>query len=156
MAKHGFAPLVASIDAPYTERLAMSESTRPACVLVVDDDPGVRRMMDAALRERGFEVCVAADGGEAVELLPRHRPEVSVVLLDVLMPGMDGPATLRALREVSPGIPVCFYTAFSGSYSEADLISAGGGAVLSKPCPLDTLAATLTSLLPRAGADNSL
>ena len=63
------------------------------------------------------------------------------------MPGRDGPATLRALRTVQPGLPACFYTGHAGAYAESDLIALGDCAVLTKPCPLDTLAETLVRLI---------
>jgi CheY-like chemotaxis protein len=131
----------------------MNQSTRPASVLVVDDDPAIRRMMELALLARGFAVHVAASGGEAVDLLCRYGRGVGVVLLDVLMPEMDGPATLRALRALDPDLPACFYTAFPGQYSESELLAAGACTLLTKPCPLDRLTATLRSLLHPTGGE---
>jgi CheY-like chemotaxis protein len=67
-------------------------------VLVVDDDCHVRLMVQRGLERDGFEVWLAPTGDEAVELYRQLRERISVVLLDVRMPGLDGPATLDALR----------------------------------------------------------
>ena len=66
-------------------------------VLVVDDESGVRQMLDVALTHYGFQVRLAATGTEAVEVYRANRQTIALVLLDVQMPGMDGPATLAAL-----------------------------------------------------------
>jgi CheY-like chemotaxis protein len=123
----------------------MSKSNMPIRILVVDDDVAVRNMLDQALSGRGFVVSAAASGDEALEVLRHYRPAAAV--LDVLMPGMDGPATLRALRAVQPELPACFFTGHAGSYAESELLAEGACAVLNKPCPLDKLAETLTRLI---------
>ena len=65
------------------------------------------------MRSHGLAVWLAADGPEAVELYRGHRDTIDVVLLDVQMPGLDGPATLTALREFDPGVLCCFMTGHS-------------------------------------------
>src|SRR3954470_11871134 len=67
-------------------------------VLVVDDEECVRDVLDAMLRQQGFAVWLAADGWEALEVYRLHLAAIDLVLLDVRMPGLDGPATLTALR----------------------------------------------------------
>jgi two-component system, OmpR family, response regulator len=128
----------------------MNELTRAAGVLVVDDDEAVRWMLEQALNLQGFAVRAAASGREAVDLFRQQRSGIRVAVLDVLMPEMDGVATLHALREIDPDLPVCFYTAFPGRYSEADLLAPGGCALLIKPASIDRLTATVNALL---GAD---
>ncbi len=100
-----------------------------------------------ALTDRGFTIHQAASGKEAIELLRRLGSLIGVALLDVLMPRMDGPTTLRELRKLDPDLPACFYTAYAGNYSDTELLAPGRCAILTKPCPLDKLAATLTALL---------
>jgi CheY-like chemotaxis protein len=128
----------------------MSEFTLPPHILVVDDDVAVRNMLEQALSGRGFVVSAAANGLEALEVLRHHRPAAAV--LDVLMPGMDGPTTLRALRAVQPELPACFFTGHAGGYAEAELLAQGACAVLNKPCPLDKLAETLIRLIESGGS----
>ena len=95
-------------------------------ILVVDDDPDIRRLAALALeRLGGFRVTVAASGAEALEVARGQRPDV--VLLDVSMPGADGPETLLALRSnpATCQLPVIFFTATT-SEGEADRLRALG------------------------------
>src|SRR5262245_41951995 len=73
-------------------------------VLVVDDDPGVRACLRACLEHAGFVVWQAGRGEEAIDLCRAHGTAIDVVLLDVHMPGLDGPATLRRLRAIKPAL----------------------------------------------------
>ena len=83
-------------------------------ILLVDDDPDIRQLAALSLRRIGqFHVELAASGAEAIEMASRDPPDL--VLLDVSMPGMDGPATLEGLRRIPAisRIPVVFFTATS-------------------------------------------
>jgi CheY-like chemotaxis protein len=121
---------------------------------VVDDHGPVRNMLRAVLEWHGFRVLTAADGEEAVALYPEHAAEIAVVLLDVRMPGMDGPRTLDALRRVNPDVVACFMSGDLGDYELADLFGRGARHVFEKPFNLDELARALRALVPgdpRAG-----
>jgi CheY-like chemotaxis protein len=113
---------------------------------VVDDEAAVRTLLDAGLRYHGFAVWPAADGAEAVDLYRRHAGEIALALLDVKMPGMDGPETLRALRAVNPGLACCFMTGDAGRYAEADLLALGAAHVIRKPFSLAETAQRLREL----------
>ena len=102
-------------------------------VLVVDDDVAVRHVLHVGLQSRGCYVWSASSGREAVELYRRHVDKIDVVLLDVTMPGMDGPRTLAALQDLSPAVCCCF---MSGNLSDAQaraLLQTGAARVLHKP-----------------------
>ena len=119
---------------PVTEAPAPGvETLRQIGVLVVDDQDYIRYTLDRTLRGAGFLVWAAAGGREALELYRRHGDAIDVVVLDVRMPGMDGPQTLAALREVAPRVRCCFLTGDFGVYTEAQLLAMGAGAVLYKP-----------------------
>jgi PAS domain S-box-containing protein len=83
-----------------------SDRGRGELILVVDDEAPVRTLMAAALEGHGYRVRTAREGNEALTLFARHRAEVRLVITDVMMPGMDGPATIRALRKLDPALPV--------------------------------------------------
>jgi CheY-like chemotaxis protein len=102
-------------------------------ILVVDDDDGVRRFLAAGLPREGFAVWLAANGQEAADLLRSCRPGIDVVLMDVRMPGRDGPETLAALREQDPQVRCCFMSGDLGEHSEVGLRQLGTGEVLHKP-----------------------
>jgi CheY-like chemotaxis protein len=100
-------------------------------VLVVDDDPFVLAMLEAALRGHGLAV-ETAPCGEAAMSRFLARP-ADVVLLDVTMPGTDGPATLAALRALDPAVPCVFMSGHPGPYTAEELLALGAAAVVGKP-----------------------
>lgn len=75
-------------------------------VLVVDDEEAVRSVTRMTLEASGYQVLLAADGAEALSTFTRHRKEIAVVLTDMMMPLMDGAATIKALRQLDPALPI--------------------------------------------------
>src|SRR2546423_895517 len=102
-----------------------SVTPRKARVLLVDDDVRSRTVLRLVLRREGFDVQEADDGFEAVDLYRQHWESISIVLLGVLMPGMDGPSTLAALRGLNPDVCCCFMGANIGSHSTTALQQLG-------------------------------
>lgn len=125
-------------------------TTRKYGVLVVDDEEAVRGVLNVALGQLGFVVWSAGTGQEALDLYCRHGAAIDVVLLDVRMPGMDGPRTLAALQRLNPRVRSCFMTGDPGPYSEEGLCGLGAAAVLPKPFRLATTAAVLWDLASEA------
>jgi CheY-like chemotaxis protein len=115
-------------------------------LLVVDHEPCVRGVLDVWLRHQGFAVWVAANGWDAFDQYRCHRKAIDVVLLDVLMPGRDGPKTLASLQEVNPQVRCCFMSGNLGVYSEESLRTLGAAAVLTKPFRLTEVAQVLGQL----------
>jgi CheY-like chemotaxis protein len=127
-------------------------------VLVVEDEPAVLKMLDVALRHYGFCVWCAANASEAVHLLEQQKGTVDVALLDVQMPGVDGPKTLAALRTIKPDLPAVYMSGSTGSYSVDDLLRTGAVRVLQKPfASMGDLAQVLSQAADqiRAGKDQS-
>jgi CheY-like chemotaxis protein len=117
-------------------------------VLIVDDEPDIRRIARLSLvRLGGMEVVEAANGDEALSAAGIERPDA--ILLDVMMPGRDGPSTLAALRAdaATAAIPVVFLTAKAMVAEVERLRSLGAIGVLTKPFDPMTLAADLRSAL---------
>ncbi len=132
-------------------------------VLVVDDDHLVRIMVQLGLERNGFEVWMAATGAEAIQEYQARPERIGVVLLDVQMPGLDGPATLEALRKINPEVRVCFMSGGMGKYDPEGLRQRGAMYVLAKPFQMSELANVLwllahgvpAELLPPGGACHS-
>jgi len=122
-------------------------------VLVVDDEPAIRVLLEIALGRHGFSVRTAGSGQEAVELYRRHQDSVGLVLLDVQMPGLDGPATLAALREVNPSVRCCFMSGHAGKHDPEGLLDAGADRLFQKPFRLSEVADAVQELIgpPAAG-----
>lgn len=113
-------------------------------VLVVDDTPAVLRTLRAMVSGLGYGVLVAETGEAAVRVFGEHTGPVTAVVLDVELPGMDGPATLAALRVLDPELPCVFVTGQSPRYA-AEELAALDAWVLAKPVRLGDLAAVLRS-----------
>ena len=121
----------------------MNENTK---ILIVDDDPDIRNVLNLLLR-RDYETAEAADGAAAVEYMLQN-PETDLVILDVMMPGMDGIQTCEKLREHS-NVPVLFLTAKSAEQDRLAAYRSGGDDFLSKPFSQAELLAKVSSLLRR-------
>ncbi len=85
-------------------------SGETAQLLVVDDQPGVLRMICEVLRESGYQVDQATNGNQALSLV--RKKKYHLVILDVRMPGLSGIETLREMRKIDPGVPVILMTAY--------------------------------------------
>jgi two-component system response regulator MprA len=118
-------------------------------VLVVDDEPFVREALERVLRIEGYEVCLAVDGREAVQAQARERADA--IVLDVLMPGLDGLAACRRLREAGDRTPVLMLTARDTIGDRVQGLEAGADDYLVKPFALEELLARLRALLRRSG-----
>ena len=119
--------------------------SRPT-VLVVDDDETVRNLLRITLKRQGFEVCLAASGMEALSLCKNLTTTFAVVLLDVRMPGLDGPQTLTELQRITPNLACCFMTGDPGIYDTTALLGLGAAAVFTKPFQLNQLVEVLRQL----------
>src|SRR5262249_54197572 len=122
-----------NLDLVNTSPQATGQAPRRCGVLVVDDEGSVRGVLDIGLRHYGFALWLAADAADALALYQRHREFIDVVLLDVRMPGLDGPRTLAALRQLDPQVRCCFRSGSLGGYTEEELRYLSSAAVLSKP-----------------------
>jgi anti-anti-sigma factor len=126
------------------------QSDSPTGFLVVDDEAAVLRVLAGRLRMEGFKVWLAGHGQQAIELYQRYLEEIAVVLLDVLMPGIDGPRTLTALQKLCPTVQCCFMTGNPSPYTEESLLQMGAVRVLRKPFAFTEVIDTLTQLASRS------
>jgi two-component system response regulator MprA len=124
-----------------------------ARVLVVDDEPAVRESLERALAAEGYSVLLAKDGREALALVAGDRPDL--VLLDVLMPALDGLEACRRLRAAENRVPVLMLTARDDVGDRVAGLDAGADDYLVKPFALDELLARIRALLRRAAPDET-
>jgi two-component system response regulator MprA len=123
-------------------------------ILVVDDEPAVRDAVDRALRLEGYETELAADGAQALEALADRAPDALV--LDLLMPRVDGLEVCRRLRAAGDRTPVLVLTARDGVPDRVRGLDAGADDYLVKPFALEELLARLRALLRRgAGGERN-
>lgn len=117
-------------------------------VLLVDDDPNIRKLARMSLERVGrWEVIVAESGAEAIAMLPQERPDL--VVLDVMMPGLDGRTTLTKLKEQRKDLPVILMTAKVQAEEIAEYLSLGAVGVIMKPFDPMRLPKDISDLLDR-------
>ncbi|MBI0301049.1 response regulator transcription factor [Streptomyces sp. PRKS01-29] len=122
----------------------------PVRVLVVDDESALADLLSMALRYEGWEVRTAGDGAEAIRVTRELRPDA--VVLDIMLPDMDGLTVLGRLRRELPDVPVLFLTARDAVEDRIAGLTAGGDDYVTKPFSLEEVVARLRGLLRRSGA----
>ncbi len=120
-------------------------------ILVVDDDQAVRDSLTRSLQYSGYEVVSAADGVEALAQLSAARPDA--VVMDVMMPRLDGLETTRMLRTSGNDVPILILTARDAVNDRVDGLDAGADDYMVKPFALDELLARLRALTRRSKAE---
>lgn len=131
--------------------MAFGEQGLPERVLYVEDDPDIRAVAEIALEDvGGFKTAICESGSKALEQAPEFGPEL--ILLDVMMPGMDGPATLKALRKLSgmESVPVIFMTARLQKSEIEEYRALGAVGVIPKPFDPMTLSEQIAGILADA------
>ncbi len=119
-------------------------------LLIVDDEDNLRSMLRAALSHHGFEVSEASDGRLALDAIARDRPDL--VVLDVMMPELDGFEVCRRLRSEGDQTPVLFLTAKDDTADKVRGLTLGADDYLQKPFSLDELVARVEAVLRRTGS----
>ncbi|MEV4915476.1 response regulator transcription factor [Streptomyces tirandamycinicus] len=121
----------------------------PVRVLVVDDESSLTELLSMALRYEGWEARSAGDGAGAVSAARAFRPDA--VILDVMLPDMDGLTVLARLRRELPDVPVLFLTARDAVEDRIAGLTAGGDDYVTKPFSLEEVVARLRGLIRRSG-----
>jgi DNA-binding response OmpR family regulator len=131
----------------------MTTGTANRSLMVIDDDPDIRGMLQHLFCERGYDVTTAGDGEEGLLLSNERRPDL--IILDIFMPRMSGLEVLASLKRSQPGVPVIVVSAGSADVlDQASLamfsrIRTGVGRLFDKPLDLKELAAAVDELLTR-------
>ena len=106
-------------------------------ILVVDDEQPIRETLEMFLREKGYEVVTSEEGGKALEIVQRERPDI--VILDIRLPGMDGLEVLQRIKEITEGIPVIMITAYHDMETTIQAMKLGAYEYIHKPIDVDEL-----------------
>lgn len=122
-----------------------------ARLLIVDDEPNIRELLATSLRFAGFDVSTAADGRSALQAAADDEPDL--VVLDVMLPDLDGFAVTQRLRERGQHAPVLFLTARDATADKVAGLTVGGDDYVTKPFSLDELVARIRAILRRTAPD---
>ncbi len=134
-------------------RLSSTGQTGGMRILVVDDDRAVRDSLRRSLEFNGYTVETAADGAEALARVPQVDPDA--IVMDVMMPRLDGLETTRALRSAGNDVPILVLTARDAVNDRVDGLDAGADDYLAKPFALEELLARVRALLRRAASSSA-
>ncbi|MGH2557028.1 MAG: response regulator transcription factor [Actinomycetota bacterium] len=118
-----------------------------AHLLLIEDDPGVRQIVERGLSDEGFTVSSTPDGESGLELL--GEADVDLLLLDLVLPGKSGLDVLREVRALTPGLPVVALTLLVDTDSKVDGLDAGADDYVTKPFSIEELAARIRAHLRR-------
>ena len=121
-----------------------------ARILVVDDEPNIVELLSVSLRFAGFDVRTASDGAAALEVARAFGPDLLV--LDVMMPGLDGFDVLRSLRSGGSSTPVLFLSARDAPADRVTGLTLGGDDYVTKPFSLEEVVARIRAVLRRSGS----
>ena len=133
---------------------AMTDAKPEARLLVVEDEPNILELLSASLRLAGFEVAAATGGLEALQAVQRHRPDL--IVLDVMLPDLDGFDVARRLRSGDTRTPVLFLTAKDATEDKVTGLTIGGDDYVTKPFSLEEVIARIRAVLRRARSSGPL
>lgn len=122
-------------------------------ILIVEDEPGISRMLQRGLMTQGYETTVADNGNDGLRLAVEE--DVDLVLLDIMLPGLDGRQILKRLRLKKPSIPVIMLTAKDETSSKVGALDEGADDYLTKPFALEELLARIRVLSRRSDPGES-
>jgi CheY-like chemotaxis protein len=140
-----FLPLVSS--EPGNQPLQAEAVKGTGGILLVDDEEMLRSIGRDLLDDLGYTVFLAENGEQALEVFANHRQEISLVMLDMIMPKMGGNETFMRLRELAPGLKVLFCSGFSHEGTGEDLAGLGASGFIHKPYNRTELSRALASAL---------
>ncbi|GIH28736.1 DNA-binding response regulator [Acrocarpospora phusangensis] len=128
-----------------------SPTSPEARLLIVEDEPNILELLGASLRFAGFDVRTASDGAAAVTAARRHRPDL--IVLDVMLPDVDGFEVVRRLRASGTYTPVVFLTARDATEDKIRGLTLGGDDYVTKPFSLEEVVARIRAVLRRTSGD---
>lgn len=116
-------------------------------ILLVDDEETVRSFIGKTLEKLGYRVTLCPDGASAVELFKEHHDEIDLVILDIIMPGLDGNETMAILKTIDPAVRVLIESGYATDKTVSECMQKGALGFLAKPCQIEDLAKAVASCM---------
>jgi two-component system, cell cycle sensor histidine kinase and response regulator CckA len=142
-----FLPAIEVEESKIAEEVLNLPTGHGELILVVDDEASIREITKSTLKAFGYSVLTASDGTEAVALYAQNKDKVEMVLTDMMMPYMDGPATIRALQRIDPHVKIIASSGLSENGRAAEAAGIGVNKFLSKPYTAEKLLRAIAELL---------
>lgn len=121
-------------------------------LLLVDDEPLIRTSAARMLKRLGYSVLLAEDGLQALEVFQKHGSEIALVILDLVMPMMDGADTFVALKKLDPAVKVLFTSGYLREKRAEQMLAMGAAGFVQKPFKMADLSQTVQQALSREGS----
>lgn len=141
-----YLPAIADAVSPQVEELALL-SGQQELVLIVDDEPFIQQVIQTTLETYNYRTLLASDGFEAIALYIERRDKIDVVLMDMMMPSIDGPTTIRTLQELNPQVKIIATSGLASNSQMAIGVGSSVKAFLAKPYTAKELLDTLQRVL---------
>lgn len=125
----------------------MSADENQKTILIVDDEPEIRKLVSAMVGHFGYTVLTADSGEHALTLYKNHNGPVELLITDVIQPGMSGPMLADKLSAIQPDIKVLYISGYDNTHVVQKYVVEKGHALLTKPFSLDAMKQKLTELL---------
>ncbi len=133
----------------------MPVSDSKKTILVVDDEPEIRKLVSAMVSQFGYTVLTADSGEHALTLYKHQHGPLEMLITDVVAPGMSGPMLADKLTEMQPDLKVLYISGYDNTHVVQKYVVEKGHALLSKPFTVDELKAKISELLNRAARSNA-
>ncbi len=124
----------------------MSEDNKDP-ILVVDDEPEIRKLVSAMVRQFGYEVMTADSGEHALTLYKNHKGPIAMLITDVIAPGMSGPMLADKLSEIQPNLKVLYISGYDNTHVVQKYVVERGHVLLAKPFTVAELQAKMKEML---------
>ena len=144
-----FFPVSEIEPAPAKPALEEEISNGQGSILIAEDEPIVRNLIERVLRQAGYQIFVATDGVEAIELFQAHAPQIDLLIFDAKMPNMGGLEAYRVIQRMAPNIPFILSSGFSEEVARGGMSIPPWGALIQKPYTPNTLLQTVRDHLSR-------
>jgi len=148
---HVFLPATQALPGDVQKSVAPEPCTKPTeggeTILLVDDEAIVLKVLQRSLEKSGYRVLAAKDGEEGVSIFKQHAGEIHLVITDMSMPGMDGPAMVAAIHKISPSVPVLGTSGLDTHSDKETLRALGLLKILGKPCDSQTILKAIRQIL---------
>jgi two-component system cell cycle sensor histidine kinase/response regulator CckA len=130
----------------------MSDEETKKTVLIVDDEPEIRKLVGAMIAHFGYSVMTADSGEHALTLYKKHKGHIELLITDVIQPGMSGPMLAEKLTALQPDLKVLYISGYDNTHVVRKYVVEKGHALLAKPFTTDEIQAKMQSLLRPAVA----
>lgn len=116
-------------------------------ILLVDDESVIREAFGVLIEGKGYEVLTAVDGKDALEVFRQEKDNIDLVVLDIIMPNLSGPATFDELLKIKPDVKVLISTGYNSEYDIQEMLDKGARSYILKPYRIDALIDKISEIL---------